>query len=254
MLQIFIFQLTSKYFHVCVCKIIYIVCLLADRFVISINHRDCRFKDTCALLVLHILCSWHPVKSMYLFFFLPDKLSLLGKPPYLLRIGYTTVQNVIRIYVQSNKVSFSAQYRIIIDHKSIKWCQICNPDISQFIHVIHLVSFAINATDLRQLRIVIVLIIVLIQELHIFFDVACSIIIYRYLNWIPDKISVKCIHHIFCKVHSNTIVWFIIRLRLLVKNLVVCFIRIFQMFKPKGALCIMLCYEFIQFVVCQFFF
>ena len=163
------------------------------------------------------------------------------------------MQYIIRIYVQSNEILLSAQHRIIVDHKSIERCQICNPDVSQFIHVIHLVSFAVNATDLRQLRIVIVLIIVLIQEFHIFFDVACSIIIHRYLNWIPDKISVKCIHHIFCKVHSNTIVWFIIRLRLLVKNLVVCFIRIFQMFEPKGALCIMFCYEFIQFVIRQLF-
>ena len=163
------------------------------------------------------------------------------------------MQYIIRIYVQSNEILFSTQHRIIVDHKSIERCQICNPDISQFVYVIHLVSFAVNATDLRQLRIVIVLIIVLIQEFHIFFDVACSITIHRYLNWIPDKISIKCIHHIFCEVHSNTIVWFIIRLWLLVKNLVVCFICIFQMFKPKGALCIMFCYKFIQFVICQFF-
>lgn len=163
------------------------------------------------------------------------------------------MQYIIRIYVQSNKIPLPAQHRIIVDHKSIERCQICNPDISQFIHVIHLVSFSVNATDLRQLRIIIVLIIVLIQELHIFFDVACSITIHRYLNWIPDKISVKCIHHIFRKVHSNTIVRFIIRLWFLVENLVVCFVCIFQTFKPKGTLCIMLCYEFIQFVICQLF-
>ena len=254
MFQITFIQFSTQNFHICIGKIIDIICFLTDCFVIGINHGHCRLKYACALFILHIFTGWYSIKAMYLFLFLPDKLPFLGKPPNLGFIRYTSMQYIIGIHIQSNKIPFPAQHRIIIDHKCIKWSQVGNPDVPQFIHIIHLISFAIDTTDFRQLCVIIILIVILVQKLHIVFNVIRSIIIYRNLNRISDKKSIECVHHILCKVNRNTVIRFIIRLWLLVENLVISFICIFQMFKPKGTFCIMLCYKFVQFMIRQFFF
>ena len=101
-----------------------------------------RVEDSYPLPVFYILCRWHSLKPMLLFILIPHKFSFYGKPSYILIICYTSMQYLIIIDIQSHEIPFALQYRIIIDHKSIHRREICNANVSDWIHIIHFISIS----------------------------------------------------------------------------------------------------------------